>query len=395
VLQLNKKYFALSTGLRLGRGGRAPSGLANSSALSRARHVRSHTSDHAGQQNQALAGGRVTKLGQLRRVDPRSVWRHVARDFAPWLRSHLGLLAEVVGLQLDLVETGSVTEKQTIDVRARELQGGRWVVIENQLDQTDHRHMGQLVSDAAGQQAGVSIWISPQFRDEHRRALEWLNEISDESTLFFGVELELFQIGDSPPAPNFKLVAKPAGWDSRADSSIPSRWQRAYREFFRQLGNRLRSKLRDLTTARSERRAFFNGLVDKADVRYPKLNNTRRGYLINQFSYSVGRNGFSVTTAFSQDRKFRVELYIDTGDPYENLLAFDTLYRDREEIESGIGHPLVWQRMDAWQASRIYCATNGKIGDTPEHLGELQEWAVDLIWRFTQVFEPRVEELKL
>jgi hypothetical protein len=314
----------------------------------------------------------MRKLGKLQRVDDlRSVWQNEAHDFTPWLRDHIDLLAEAVGLELDLVETESPVGDYAVDLYAKDLNTGRWVIIENQLEQTDHNHLGQLMAYAAGKEAGVIIWISPQFRDEHRQTLDWLNEITDETVSFFGIELELLRVDDSPPAPHFKLVAQPNEWQkiiSRPQTVSPR--QQAYQ-------------------------AFFGGLLDKVKTKYPNLTKAKKAYPQNWFTFPVGRSGFSISATFTQDNLFRVELYIDTGDKAKNKAAFDALYEDREAIEASVGHPVIWQRLDDRQASRIYCGTDGSIDDNPARLEELQDWAVDLVWTFHQVFKPRVQKLKL
>jgi hypothetical protein len=152
----------------------------------------------------------MTKLGKLTKVNPRDVWAHKARNFTPWLRRNIDLLKEAVGLELDPVETESPVGDYAVDLYAKDLNTGRWVIIENQLERTDHGHLGQLMAYAAGKEAGVVIWISPKFRDEHKQTLDWLNQITDDSVSFFGIELELLQIDDSLPAPYLKVVAQPS-----------------------------------------------------------------------------------------------------------------------------------------------------------------------------------------
>lgn len=311
----------------------------------------------------------MQKLGKLEKVDPRSVWEHEARDFTPWLRDNIVLLAEAVGLELDLVETESPAGDYAVDLYAKDLNTGRWVIIENQLEQTDHSHLGQLMAYAAGKEAGVIIWISPKFRDEHRQALDWLNEITDETVSFFGIELELLQVDKPPPAPHFKLVAQPNEWPPSPPPTVTPR-QRTYE-------------------------AFFSTLLDKVKAKHPNLTRAKRAYPQNWFSYPVGRAGFTVNTVFGQGDQFRVELYIDVGDQSQNKAAFDALYEDREAIEARIGQTVVWERLDDRRASRIYRNTSGTIEDDPGHLEELQDWAVDLVATFHKVFKPRVQKLKL
>lgn len=312
----------------------------------------------------------VKKLGKLQRVDPRTIWKHEARDFTPWLRDNVELLSETVGLELDLVETEVAVGGYAVDLYAKDLNTGRWVIIENQLDQTDHSHMGQLMAYAAGKEAGVIIWISPRFRDEHRQTLDWLNEITDETVSFFGIELELLQVDESPPAAHFKLVAQPNEWRKAVGRSVVTSRQQAYETFFGQL-------------------------LDKVKAQHPGLTRASKAFPQSWFSYPVGRSGFAVATAFSQDNLFRVELYIDTGDRTRNKAAFDVLYDEREAIETQLGQALTWQRLDEKQACRIYCGADGSIDDDPERLAELQDWAVDQVARFRETFGPRLQKLKL
>jgi len=298
------------------------------------------------------------------------VWEHEARDFTPWLRDNIELLAETVGLELDLVETESPVGAYAVDLYAKDLNTGRWVIIENQLEQTDHVHLGQLMTYGAGKGAGVVIWISPEFRDEHREALNWLNEITDESVSFFGIELEVLQIDGSPLAPHLKLVVQPSEWGPIVTPSPLTPRQRAYRD-------------------------FFTALLDKVKGKYPHLTRATKAYPQNWFTFPVGRSGFSIVTDFAQGGVFRVDLYIDTGNKVKNKVAFDTLYEDREEIKDDIGGPLVWERLDDRRASRVYCPTKGSIDDDATHLEELWDWAVEIVPTFRKVFEPRVRELSL
>ena len=318
----------------------------------------------------------MQELGTLKRVDPHLVWEHEAQDFTPWLRDNIELLSETVGLELDLVETESPVGTYAVDLYAKDLNTGRWVIIENQLEQTDHTHLGQLMTYGAGKEAGVVIWISPKFRDEHRQALDWLNEITEGSVSFFGIELEVLQIGKSLLAPHLKLVAQPSEWPEPIIRPGLSPRQRAYQ-------------------------AFFTGLLDKVKAEHPHLTRATKAYPQSWFNFPVGRSGFWINTAFGQGGIFRVQLYIDTGDKGKNKAAYDALHEDREKIEGDIaqstGESLVWdwERLDDKRASRLYYSRDGIITDPSDHLEELQDWAVELVWKFHEVFQPRVQELSL
>ena len=142
-------------------------------------------------------------LDHLKRVELRKVWPHEALDFTKWLSSpaNLNMLGEAVGVELELIETESSVGSFNVDIYAQEVGTGRKVIIENQLEDTNHDHLGKVITYAAGKGAQVIIWVVAHARDEHRQAIEWLNEHTDNDFGFFLVEIELWTIGDSKPAP--------------------------------------------------------------------------------------------------------------------------------------------------------------------------------------------------
>ena len=153
-------------------------------------------------------------LDHLKKVELRKVWPHEALDFTKWLSSpaNLNMLGEAVGVELELIETESSVESFNVDIYAQEAGTGRKVIIENQLEETNHDHLGKVITYAAGKGAQVIIWVVSHARDEHRQAIEWLNEHTDSDFGFFLVEIELWTIGDSKPAPRFNVVEQPNEW---------------------------------------------------------------------------------------------------------------------------------------------------------------------------------------
>lgn len=153
-------------------------------------------------------------LDHLKKVELRKVWPHEALDFTKWLSSpaNLNMLGEAVGVDLGLIETESSVGSFNVDIYAQEAGTGRKVIIENQLEETNHDHLGKVITYAAGKGAQVIIWVVSHARDEHRQAIEWLNEHTDNDFGFFLVEIELWTIGDSKPAPRFNVVEQPNEW---------------------------------------------------------------------------------------------------------------------------------------------------------------------------------------
>jgi hypothetical protein len=314
----------------------------------------------------------VKELGQLKRLSPKEVWKHEATEFTPWLRDNMSLLADTLGIEVDLVEREVPVGDFAADLVAKDLNSDRWVVIENQLDPTDHKHLGQVLTYAANRKAGVVVWISPEFRDEHRQALEWLNDVTGEDIDFFGLQLELLQIDDSPAAPNFSVVARPSAWqkEARKRGQITPK-QQAYHDFFSALLNELKAGAPHITSAQSV------------------------GYE-NWFAFSAGRSGFSYSFSFTLKRRFRVELYIDQGDQALNKAAFDLLHKEKDTISAELGLPIEWERLDAKRACRVAIDTQDirHITDPPDTLAELRKWAVDTGVRFRSVMGPRIQGLK-
>lgn len=153
-------------------------------------------------------------LGQIKRVELRDVWPHEAHDFTKWLSEepNLALLGSEIGIELELIETESSVGSFNVDIYAQESGTGRKVVIENQLEDTNHDHLGKIITYAAGKGAEVVVWVVARARDEHRQAIEWLNQHTDSDFGFFLVEVELWAIGDSLPAPRFNVVERPNEW---------------------------------------------------------------------------------------------------------------------------------------------------------------------------------------
>ena len=155
-----------------------------------------------------------TTLGRLERVELRKEWKTEAQDFTPWLTQpeNLAVLSQTLNMDLETAGQEESVGQFRADILCRNTLDDSWALIENQLERTDHTHLGQLLTYAAGLQTVTVIWVASTFTDEHRAALDWLNEITDERFRFFGLEIELWRIGDSLAAPKFNIVSKPNEW---------------------------------------------------------------------------------------------------------------------------------------------------------------------------------------
>jgi hypothetical protein len=290
------------------------------------------------------------------------------------LKQNIGVLGAALGMDLDLVEAEVAVGPFSCDLVAKDVASNRWVVIENQLEPTDHGHLGQLMTYGAGTGAAVFVWIAPKFRDEHRAALDWLNEHSDEDSAFFGIEVEVVVIDDSArAAPNFKLVASPNEWSK--DQRVANR---------------------PVTERGAAYEAFFERLLSSYKSRHPHDTNVTKSSKLSWLALAIGRSGFLTGWAFSGDRRFRIELYVDGGNQTVNKAHFDALQLHQGEIEQRLGHKLDWDRLDSRRACRIssyYERQPLTIMDGDAVLLPLIEWAVNETKKIRDIFRPYIQAL--
>ena len=155
----------------------------------------------------------MPELGELKEVDLRQVWPHEAQNFTPWLAENLHRLSDAVDMELELIETEKAVENFAADILARDVASGALVLIENQLEKTDHAHLGQILTYLAGLEAKAVIWISPRFQEPHLSAVRWLNDHTSDEFAFFAVRVRAVRIGNSPIAPVFEVLAQPSDWE--------------------------------------------------------------------------------------------------------------------------------------------------------------------------------------
>lgn len=318
-------------------------------------------------------------LGQVEWLDPRVVWGNEAHHFTPWLKENVDLLGRAIGLELEVeVEREVAVGSFWADLVGTDAATGRRVLIENQLADTDHRHLGQLLTYAGGLETDILVWVAPRIREEHRQALIWLNENTREGTAFFGVEIQLLKIDRSRPAPHFNVVVEPNEWQKTIarESSAGRTSERGerYRAFWRRLLGELTSRDPSATTASP----------DRAPAQ-------------NWYGISLGRSGVQDNFVFgwAADRgsTVRIELYVDVGAQQQNKALFDVLYAEKEIFEAEFGEPLNWDRRDDIKASRIYIDRPGTIDDPEDALAEYCSWGAERMIRIRKVFGPRVRSV--
>jgi len=301
------------------------------------------------------------KLAKLKQVDLRKVWQHEASDFTKWLASkeNLSLLSDEIGIEITLIQTEASVGKFHVDILAEEENTGRKIVIENQLESTDHDHLGKVITYAAGFDAEIVIWIVKDVRDEHKQAIDWLNEHTDERVNFFAIKMELWQIGDSPYAPKFQVVSQPNDW-AKAIKSRPTEARLS------------ETKLMQL--------AFWTDFRKYGEAKGAKLR-FRKPYPQHWYDLSIGSSRAHLALICdTQNNQLRCELYIpDDKDLYRNLERY------RAEIEEELGYSLEWMLLEGKKASRIRTVTDADISMS-EQWENYFNWLIEASENFQRVF---------
>ena len=314
----------------------------------------------------------MPELDRLQPVELRDIWPNEAADFTPWLaeEENLNLLAETLGLELELEDQERNVGDFRADILCRSIENPEhetWVLIENQLEETNHSHLGQILTYAAGLDVHTVIWIAKKIREEHRAALDHLNEITDERFRYFGVEIKVWQIGDSARAPQFEIVSSPNDW--RREVSEEAR----------------RAETENFSPARLQRRKFWAQFRDYITQRGSQLQPRERKstrYIV----FDIGRQSFAMAAWINQRRGLGTELYM-TG---KNAPAhFHLLKEQQGEIEDEFGDSLIWQEERPNVALWLDVLNLKDESDWPNQ----HKWLADNLEKLDKVFRPRVKVL--
>lgn len=276
-----------------------------------------------------MTSGDLPTLGRLAPVPPRQVWPNEARDFTPWLLSNVDVLSDLLGMDLALDVAEHPVGGFSLDLMGRDVTTGEVVIVENQLEPSDHGHLGQILTYAAGTNPTTIIWVAAAFRPEHRAAMDWLNARTGESTRFFAVELGVVRIGESVPAPSFRLVAQPNDWEKtvRAATSLPTGKPALYIE-------------------------FWTRWIDRMGADRPGWSAARRPSKASWFQTTTGTTSAQFYTSFTK-RGLSSDLTFEDPDVAVNAARFGVLFERRHEFEDHYGQPLEWEEMPKNISSRV------------------------------------------
>jgi hypothetical protein len=310
-------------------------------------------------------------LGKLEKVEIRKVWAKEDAHFTPWLaqEDNIALLSQEINIEIEIVGQEESVGSFRADILAKDVATDRYIIIENQYGKTDHSHLGQIITYASGLEATTVIWISERFTEEHRSALDWLNGITDESINFFGVEIELFRIGDSMPAPMFHVVSK------------PNEWSKTVKRKSAEVG------LTDTKLLQQEYWQTFKNFVETKKANF-KLQKPLPQHWTN---ISIGRSGFKICGLINtRDKWIGVQLVVYGDNSLNDFNTLRELYEDDSKIN--LNSQLEWAEKGGKEHHVNFIISNTNPLDKPDwekQHADLLLWIRD----FTSYFRDKIKNL--
>lgn len=315
----------------------------------------------------------MQQFQELEAQNAREYWQDEARDFTPWLADQIenegvSKLEDPLGLDLEVVDTEKDVGRYRVDVVAETVGDGRTVVIENQLESSDHDHLGKAIAYAAGVDADIIAWLSPNFNDEHRDAMQWLNENSREGIDFFALRIEVWKIGDSDPAMRLYPVEKPSEWKEKAKRSKG-----------------------ELSETKKLQEQFWTEFRDEIESRDTPLR-ARTPQAWGEYSNPIGRTGFVLRFKINTVKNSMSCVLIIRDDAE----AFDILESQNEEIESTISDPLIWTEPETTSSGKeraeISIESNANLSQEESWDG-YHDWLIEQGELFHEAFYNRIQNL--
>lgn len=309
-------------------------------------------------------------LGKLKKVELRNAWKHEALDFTNWLakEENLNILSEEIGIPIKLTRTEAPVGGYSVDILAEEENTGKIIIIENQLETTDHDHLGKIVTYASGYDAEIIIWVVKDIREEHQRAIDWLNEHSSENINFFLIKIELWQIGDSPCAPKFQIISKPNDWAKVIRNTMYSK---------------------ELSTTALQNIEFINQFIIYAKEQNSKLRLGRaQPTTPSYYSIAIGNSNAGIAIKINRKKNIiAADLY------FFNKEAYNSIYEDKEAIEKEYGKSLKWDDKPELKGAIIsdqISADMEKEDKWPEYF----KWILKVSESYQTIFLKRLKEIK-
>ena len=306
----------------------------------------------------------MKKLHTLEKVNLREIWKHEAHNFTQWLalEDNISLLLDEIGVTAENIVTEDSAGKFNVDITADEVGTGKKIVIENQLEKTDHSHLGQLLTYASSFDACIIVWVVAEVREEHKRAIEWFNEHMRDEISFFLVRTEVYRIGNSEPAVKFNVVVEPNTWS----------------KILRMKG----TTEKRITDTMINHLNFWEGFKDYSSKTDTKLRITRTPRSQHWYDISIGKSGVNLSlTRNTRDKNVGAEIWI--GDS-QNI--YNKLFENKDLFETTMGIDVQWNELENKKASRVSCMYPCDPDDNNSH-DEYYQWLIDTSEKLQKAFK--------
>lgn len=311
----------------------------------------------------------MAPISRLQKVPLRELWKHEAHDFTHWLAENLDYLNEALGLELSLVEREASGEMTfSADILAED-ESGNYYIVENQLEKTNHDHLGKIITYMSNLDGNGAIWITSEPRPEHEKAVHWLNEILPADSAIYLVKLEAYKIENSPSAPLFTVIAGPTLVSKQIGEEKKELAERhiLLLEFWKQILEKYKT-----------RGTFFANIAPSKD---------------HWLSTGAGKAGIIYSQLVMKDA-LRVEVYFSSNNQEANKRLFDQLLAKKEKIEKDFGRSLEWQRLNEKTACRICYKIEGHGLKDKDHWEEIQNILIEEMYKLREAFQSEIERLK-
>jgi hypothetical protein len=313
----------------------------------------------------------MSELGTLIRVDLREGWSNEVVGFTPWLalEENIQLLGDTIGIDLEVEAQEQHVGPFRADILCKDTANDTWVLIENQLEQTDHTHLGQIMTYAAGLEAVTVVWVAKRFTEEHRAAIDWLNELADGKASFFGLEIELWRVNDSHPAPKFNIVSKPNEWSKTVKATADG------------------SELSDMRKLQLEYWTQFRQFMEEGQ----SIVHCQKASPQHWMNFAIGRSHFYLVAKMNT-RDGGIGVYLNISGP-DKQAHYELLQRKyKTEIESQIKLALDWRALPEAKESHIETSKDADPTDRNDWSAQ-HEWIKNTLETFYRVLSPIVRKL--
>ncbi|MBF4696045.1 DUF4268 domain-containing protein [Fusibacter ferrireducens] len=305
-------------------------------------------------------------LGKLEILKPRDIWANEEFDFTPWLSENIELLSNLIKFPIEILQLEKKVGSFELDIYGKITGSDQIVIIENQLEVTDHKHLGQLITYASGLDASIIIWVSPTISEEHKSAIGWLNEISNDKINFFLVRVEVIKIDESLPAVRLYLEESPSNYERMLKNIVAGK-------------DGPRHELR---------RIFWRRFLDYLSTNGKTFASHRIETTDNWMSFPVGNSNYSITATMTINSQIRIELQFGYKERERNKNDFDVFLSFEDEIKDILTEKVSWERLDENIGSRIavYRNYDKNLLDDDIYRTELYNWMMISIEKFKKVY---------